>query len=400
MKGEERVVPMKRLKGATGRRYWRSLQELAQTPEFQEALAREFPSQADQWTDPKGRRHFLSIMGASLALAGLTGCTRQPKETIAPFVRAPEDVVPGQPLHYATALTLAGIATGALVETHEGRPTKIEGNPQHAFSLGAADVFMQASVLGLYDPDRSRTLTHQGRIRPRSDLVAMLRDAAKGLQTTGGAGLRVLTQTVSSPTLAAQLEKLLAAFPAAEWHQYEPAGRENVYGGMIGAFGEALAPLHRLEGADVILALDADFLTPGVGGPGALAAIRAFARRRNPEGPGGMNRLYAAETMPSNTGAMADHRLPLRPSEIEPFALALAAALGVPSAPPAGERVDAHRAFIEAAVSYGASETAIMLRHILPQMIPVLTVIGTLQVAQMILQETALDLLRDADERT
>ena len=149
MKGEKKVVPMKRLESATGRRYWRSLQELAQTPEFQEALAREFPSQADQWTDPKGRRHFLSIMGASLALAGLTGCTRQPKETIAPFARAPEELVPGQPLHYATALTLAGIATGALVETHEGRPTRIEGNPQHAFSLGAADVFMQASVLGL-----------------------------------------------------------------------------------------------------------------------------------------------------------------------------------------------------------------------------------------------------------
>ena len=349
MPRQEMTELARRLTGATGRRYWRSLQELAETPEFAEALAREFPSQAAEFNDPKGRRHFLSIMGASLALAGLTACTRQPKETIAPFVKAPEDVVPGQPLHYATALTLSGIATGALVETHEGRPTKVEGNPEHTSSLGATDVFMQAAVLGLYDPDRSRTLTHQGRIRPRADLFAMLRDAAKGLAASGGAGLRVLTETVSSPTLALLLEELLARFPAAEWHQYEPASRDGVHGGMIGAFGEPLAPLYRLGEADAILSLDADFLTPGAGGPGALAAIRAFARRRNPDGDFGMNRLYAVESMPSNTGAMADHRLPLRPSEIEPFALALAAALDVPAPLPAGDSVsDAHRRFIDA----------------------------------------------------
>src|SRR6266852_4844868 len=148
-----------KLAGANGPRYWQSLEELAETEGFQEFLFREFPRQASEWEDDEpGRRKFLKLMGASLALAGLSACTRQPTETIMPYVRAPEEIVPGKPLFFATAMPVSGIATGLLVESHEGRPTKIEGNPEHPASLGATDIFSQASVLSLYDPDRSQTL--------------------------------------------------------------------------------------------------------------------------------------------------------------------------------------------------------------------------------------------------
>src|SRR5262245_54071274 len=145
-----------------GRDYWRSLEELAESEEFTRLLQQEFPRHASEWKASADRREFLKLMGASLALAGLSACTRQPNEAIVPYVRQPEDVVPGRPLFFATATTLAGAASGVLVESHEGRPTKIEGNPDHPASLGATDVFSQASVLSLYDPDRSQTLTHLG----------------------------------------------------------------------------------------------------------------------------------------------------------------------------------------------------------------------------------------------
>src|SRR6266566_7541541 len=150
-----------RLAGAQGPRFWQSLEELAETEAFQDFLFREFPRQASEWEDDEpGRRKFLKLMGASLALAGLTACTRQPTETIMPYVRAPEEIIPGKPLFFATAAPLSGVATGILVESHMGRPTKIEGNPRHPASLGATDALTQASVLALYDPDRSQTITH------------------------------------------------------------------------------------------------------------------------------------------------------------------------------------------------------------------------------------------------
>src|SRR5579872_2009385 len=157
-----------RMRNAQGPEYWRSLEHLAGTPEFYEWLEREFPSQATAWADiesGENRRHFLKLMGASLALAGLTGCTRQPTEHIVPYVRQPEELIPGRPLFFATAYTLGGVANGVLAESHEGRPTKIEGNPEHPATLGACDPCSQASVLGLYDPDRSQALTYGGEIR-------------------------------------------------------------------------------------------------------------------------------------------------------------------------------------------------------------------------------------------
>src|SRR4026209_133544 len=201
-----------RLDGTRGREYWRSLESLVETPEFKELLHREFPQNASEWLDPVGRRSFLKLMGASLALAGVSACTRQPDEGIVPYVRQPEEEVPGKPLFLATAMPINGAGVGLLVESHEGRPTKIEGNPDHPSSRGATDLFAQAAILDLYDPDRSQAITHLGEIRTFEAFVAALKDVLAAQKTTGGSGLRVLSETVSSPTLNAQIEELLGRF--------------------------------------------------------------------------------------------------------------------------------------------------------------------------------------------
>ena len=316
-----------RLDGTRGREYWRSLEELAGTPEFKEFLHREFPQNASEWLDPVGRRGFLKLMGASLALAGVSACTRQPDEELVPYVRQPEELVPGKPLFYATAMPMAGAGMGLLVESHEGRPTKIEGNPDHPSSRGATDLFAQAAILGLYDPDRSSTLTNLGDIRPFSSFVAAVQGALSAQQSKQGSGLRILTETIASPSLAAQIEDVLRRFPRAKWVQWEPLGRHNAREGSRIAFGEYVDAQYAFEKADVILSLDADFMCTGAAG---LKHARAFASRRRAEmGEAQRNRLYVVESDPTNTGTKADHRLPLRPSEIEAFARAVAGQLGV-----------------------------------------------------------------------
>jgi MoCo/4Fe-4S cofactor protein with predicted Tat translocation signal len=309
------------------RRYWKSLGELADTPAFLEFLHREFPEQASMFEDPKGRREFMTLMGASLALAGLTACTKQPEEKILPYVRQPEQLVPGRPLFFATAAGHDGYARGILVESHEGRPTKVEGNPDHPASLGGSDVFGQAHVLGLYDPDRSQTVLYVGEDRTWGDFHAALREALDKQKAKGGAGLRFLTGRVTSPTLAAQMTGVLAAFPQAKWVSWEPAGRDNSRAGAVLAFGEPVEPQYRFERADVILSLEADFVSSH---PASLRLVREFASRRKPgvERPK-MNRLYVVEGSSTSTGASADHRLALRSSEIEGFARAVAAGVGV-----------------------------------------------------------------------
>ena len=318
---------------SSGKEYWRSLEELADSEEFQEALHREFPENATEWNDPVGRRRFLKLMGASFALAGLTACTRQPTEYIAPYVRQPEELVPGKAVYFATAMPLEGFATGLIVESHEGRPTKIEGNKDHPASLGATDVFSQASVLGLYDPDRSQTLTYLGDIVTWSAFLGAVAPAvnaqkAMATQQTHRAGLRILTETVSSPTLAYQLKTLLATLPTAKWHQYDAAGRDNVREGSRLAFGQYANAVYHFDKADVVVSLDSDFLACG---PATLRYARDFASRRRPDN-NVMNRLYVVESTVTNTGSVADHRLPMKPSEIEGVALALASSLGVQAA--------------------------------------------------------------------
>ncbi|HET6956492.1 MAG TPA: 4Fe-4S dicluster domain-containing protein [Vicinamibacterales bacterium] len=274
--------------------------------------------------DPVARRTFLKLMGASLALGGFGACTRQPAETIVPYVRQPEDLVLGEPLFFATSMPTGGAAIGLLVESHEGRPTKIEGNPNHPGSVGAADVFAQAAILGLYDPDRAQTITHLGEIKPWSEFLGAMRATLTAQQALGGAGLRILTESVSSPTLAAQIRDLLKRLPAAKWHQWDPLSRENAKAGAKLAFGRYVDTQYQLERADVILALDSDFLCDG---PASLRYSREFAARRRPEQPDRMNRLYVVETMPTPTGSRADHRLPLRPSEIAVLAGQLSSAI-------------------------------------------------------------------------
>ena len=316
-----------RLESSRGREYWRSLEEVAETPEFKAFLHREFPQNASEWLDPVGRRGFLKLMGASLALAGVSACTRQPTEELVPYVRQPEELVPGKPLYYATAMPFNGAGMGLLVESHEGRPTKIEGNPEHPSSRGTTDLFAQAAILGLYDPDRSQTITSLGEIRTFDAFVNAVGAALSSQQTRQGAGVRILSETVASPTLAAQIREFLVRFPQAKWVQWEPVGRHNARAGSRLAFGDYVDPQYAIEKADVILSLDADFLCTGASG---LKHSRAFASRRRFDGDRGqINRLYAVESSPTNTGSRADHRLPLRASEIEVFARALATQLGV-----------------------------------------------------------------------
>ncbi len=328
------VAARDRIAGTKGPEYWRSLEELAGSPDFQEMLHREFPKGASEWLDAVSRRGFLKLMGASLAMAGMTACTKQPLEPIVPYVRQPEEVVPGRPLFFATAFTVGGYASPILVESHLYRPTKIEGNDQHPASLGGTDIFSQASILGMYDPDRSQTLTYLGDVRTWSDLVNALRGPLSVQKSLQGAGIRILTPTISSPTLAGQLQSFLKLYPQAKWHVYEPANRDNVLEGAKLAFGQPVETQYKLENADVVVSLDADFLYAGF--PGFTRYAHDFAKRRNPDS-GVMNRLYVVESTPSSTGAKADHRLPVRAVEIESFARNLAAALGAsPSAGTAG----------------------------------------------------------------
>jgi MoCo/4Fe-4S cofactor protein with predicted Tat translocation signal len=323
-----------RLGAARGAEYWRCLEELADTAEFKALVSREIPRHAAAWMDAMDRREFLRLMGASLALAGLSGCLSSapapPDEKIVPYIRQPEAIVPGKPLYFATAMPLQGFGRGVLAESHMGRPTKVEGNPQHPASLGASDAITQASVLGLYDPDRSQVISNAGRISTWDGFFSALNAELEAQRLSQGAGLRILTETVTSPTLAQQLKQLLVKFPKAKWHQYESAGRDALYEGARLAFGEAVETLHRLDRADVILSIDADFLFHG---PAALRYARDFADKRRVDGPSSeMNRLYAVESTPTVTGSNADHRLALAPSVIEIFTRMLARGLGVRAA--------------------------------------------------------------------
>jgi Fe-S-cluster-containing dehydrogenase component len=277
-----------------------------------------------QRTDPMSRRRFLELMGASLALAGATACAA-PRDQIVPYVRPPEEVVPGKPLYFATAHVLSGYAQGTLVESNMGRPTKVEGNPQHPDSLGATDAFAQASVLTLYDPNRSQTVTFKGQISTWAEFLRNLHMVLPTLAQNAGQGLRFLSESVTSPTFAAQMQQILTMYPQARWHRWQPVGRDNTYAGAQLAFGQAVEPRYHFDAADVVLSLDGDSFEWQ---PGHLRYMHDFAVRRRPE-QGPLVRVYAIESTPSLLGAAADHRLPLPSRSVEPFAFALAEALGV-----------------------------------------------------------------------
>jgi len=319
-----------KLKDKSGKQYWRTLEELSEDPHFEELLHREFPRHASEWDDAVDRRDFLKLMGASLALAGLAGCGRPDESHIVPYVKQPDGMVLGKPNYYATVMPFGADAVGVLVESHEGRPTKIEGNPDHPSSMGSTSAMVQASILNLYDPDRAQTVLQGGEIRAWSTFLDSAQEAAIGVKATDGAGFRILTGTVTSPTLAAQLRKLLALYPQAKWHHWEPAVSDGAREGAKLAFGRAVNTVYVPGKADVILSLDADFLASG---PGHIAYAKQWSRRRKLESTSdAMNRLYVVEPTPTVTGSSADNKLPMRACDIELFARALAAKLGRGSA--------------------------------------------------------------------
>jgi molybdopterin-containing oxidoreductase family iron-sulfur binding subunit len=323
-----------KLEAKTGKQYWRSLEELAEDPRFEELLHNEFPRQApSEWDEGVDRRDFLKLMAASLAFAGLSGCGRTPEEHIVPYVKQPDGMIPGKPQFYATVMPFGADAIGLLVESHEGRPTKIEGNPDHPSSLGATNAFAQASVLNLYDPDRAQTATKFGEIKTWAEFLDGAQAIAAAAKSADGAGFRILTGTITSPTLAAQIQSILALYPKAKWHQWEPAVSDGAREGAKLAFGSYVNTVYRVEKAEVILSLDSDFLGSG---PGHIRYAREFSRRRKLDqfaevrrNGSEMNRLYVVEPTPTVTGATADHRLPLRASDVELFTRALAAKLGL-----------------------------------------------------------------------
>ena len=318
-----------------GKTYWRSLDHVAGTSEFQDFVTREFPEGASELQDPVSRRSFMSLMGASVALAGFgTGCVRRPEEKILPYASRPEDLVPGLPQFYATTMAVGDMVTGLVVEAHEGRPTKVEGNRLHPASRGGACTFEQAAVLSLYDPDRTVRVFQDRTEKSWADFDAYLDGLLQQFRGNGGSGLVIVSESSPSPTFTRMRQQLTQALPQARFFQWDAVSNENVLAGTRLAFGQPLEAVYRLDQADVIVAVDADLFGSG---PFHLRYGRDWASRRSPDAPGGMNRLYAVEPVFTVTGASADHRLRVRAGQIGAFLRALAAELqGQGVAIPAG----------------------------------------------------------------
>jgi len=314
-----------RLDGKSGKRFWKNLDELAETPGFHEMLAEEFPrlaaGAANEWVDAVSRRGFLKVMGASFALAGLAGCTKQPDEPIFPYVKAPEDLILGKSMYFASAFPFPTGAIPVLVKSDAFRPIKVDGNPDHPMSKGKSDVLTQATLLDLYDPDRSKEVLFHGATGAWADFQEAFSKAAQNTGT--GEGIYFLSETITSPTLAAQWKQVQAAYPSAKMVQWEPVNRDAAMAASKAAFGSYMDAQYKLENADVILSLDADFLG-GIAHPGFLPMAAAYAARHRYSEGQPMNRLYAVETMPTVTGLKAEHRLALKPSDLAAFATALA----------------------------------------------------------------------------
>ncbi len=319
-----------------GRVYWRSLEQLANSPEYRQQVLRDLPALARELIElgeqAVDRRRFLQIMGASMALAGIatTGC-RRPEIEVLPYTRKPEEVVPGLPNYYATAMPRAGTAYPVLVESHEGRPTKIEGNPNHRDTQGGTDVFAQASVLDLYDPDRSRNvLTTGNTVSSWAAFDAFATDHFEAIRQAKGKGLRILSEDLASPAIDLVREHIGQAMPEAQWHVYEPIGTETIAQGTDLAYGQALTPRYDLSEAKIVLTLDCDLLDTE---DDLSRNVRAFSKARTVDPDSEvdpadqMNRLYTVEHHYSLTGGMADHRYRLPASRIAEYTLALAKTL-------------------------------------------------------------------------
>ena len=322
---------------AAGPGYWRSLEHLADTPEVRDLIGREFPGYDPDHMLQPSRRRLLKIMGASMALAGVTlsGCRRWPEEKLAPYSTNPQGRLPGVPEQYATAYEVGGVAAPLLVSSYDGRPIKIEGNPAHPLSwtirdrIGAADAFAQASLLEMYDPHRSRAVIDRTGAQPSEsswDAFAAFASKHVGAMKGNGTGLAVLSESFSGPSAFDMKKRLLSAFPNAKWYEYEPLNRDAEIEGSKLAFGRPVRSYLRLDKASRVLLLDADVLGSH---PARVRYAADWAERRRSADAGEMNRVYVAETTFSLTGTVADVRLPVNPERLYAIALAIAAKLGV-----------------------------------------------------------------------
>ncbi len=307
-----------------GRQYWRGLDELKKTPQYQAWLEREFPDGAAELQDDDwSRRGFLKLMGASMALAGfgVSSC-RRPESHLVPFTKSAEWTIPGKALYYSTAMPRRNGALPLLATTVDGRPIKLEGNPLHPASGGATDAFAQASIIDLYDPSRSRTFLNNGKPADHAAFNSHLEQLRGQFAADGGAGLAFVVEEVHSPTRERLRTALEKAFPKMRWCVYNAGASDAPVAATQAAFGQNVQLVPRLDRADVIMAIDSDFVDCG---DGDLASTRGFtSRRRVSSAKDSMNRLYVVENRFSLTGSMADHRLRVPASQILAFTLALA----------------------------------------------------------------------------
>ena len=330
--------------GRTGPTYWRHLEESLGRQQIDELVHREFPSQAGELLDPVSRRNFVKLMGASLMLAGLSSCARQPLEKIVPYVSQPEHLVPGRPMHFATAMPYAGYGIGLVATSHEGRPTKLEGLPEHPSSLGSTCSHAEAAVLNLYDPDRLDTVLQASDISTWGRFAASLMERVAQLDGQG-TGLYLLSETMTSPAFGWQIRQLRERYPNLRWHQWDPTSNNNARIASQASFGDFVDTVHDFRAAQVVLSLDANFLMEG---PAQIRHQRDWAEARDADSNGGtMGRLYMLETSPTLTGANADHKVNMRYPEVELVARAIAARLGVQHAD-ASEQTAVPASWIEA----------------------------------------------------
>ncbi|MGA2442130.1 MAG: TAT-variant-translocated molybdopterin oxidoreductase, partial [Tepidisphaeraceae bacterium] len=319
----------KQAQSERSRRYWKSLEQWENTAEFRQLIQDEFAHGAMDVDNGPSRRTFLKALAASMAMAGLTGCKPKISETIVPYVRQPAEVIPGRPLYFATAMTLGGYAQGVIATSREGRPIKLDGNPDHPANLGASDVFLQAALLDMYDPDRSQSVLRAGDISDWDTFIGVIRPRL-AQKAADGSGLALITETMTSPTLLKQIGDLKSIYPGAVWFVHDPLTRRNVRDGLRGATRREILPRFDFSKAAVIVSLDCDFLSEE---PGHSRYARDFLDgRRIREGTTRMNRLYVVESTATITGSMADHRWAMRPSQIAATAAQLAAAIRNPSA--------------------------------------------------------------------
>ncbi|MGB7256952.1 MAG: TAT-variant-translocated molybdopterin oxidoreductase [Pseudolabrys sp.] len=317
------LARVREVTGHGSKRFWSSLEELIDEEGFRAWLSGEFPAASSMFDDP-GRRQFLKLMGASLLLAGLTGCGDQTNADHAlPYVNQPEELVPGVARYYATAVLFEGYAQPVIATTYDGRPTKLDGNPDHPATRGKSDAFMQSAIFGLYDPERSRMPMHNGGSASWADVDGAFAALRARWRERTGDGLRVLTGVTTSPTLTRQMAALAQQYPGMRWHRFEPVGHALQDDAMTAAFGRPVTPHYRLDRCDVIVSLDHDLLGPG---PQQVMHAAAWATKRGEIAPNsGRSKLHVAEAIPGLTGTVASSRLPCDASRLGALAQAIGA---------------------------------------------------------------------------